>query len=80
MEARDGLDHGIGHFRVVAEDSEARAALHRFQNRRKHRPWLLTEKSLRGRRPVRPREEKVVNGRQALPLAGQIEASKLMVS
>jgi hypothetical protein len=38
------------------------------------------EKSLRGRRPVRPREEKVVNGRQALPLAGQIEAAKLMIS
>ena len=44
----------------------------RCQNRRKHRPRLLAEKPLRCSRPVRPREEKVVNGRQALPLARQV--------
>ncbi len=54
--------------------------LHRFQNRRKHRARLLTEKALRSRRPVRPREEKVVNGGEALPLARQIESSKLMAA
>src|SRR4029450_4507 len=36
--------------------------LHRFQNRCKHRARLLTEKPLRSRRAVRPREEKVVHG------------------
>ena len=46
-----------------------RRQLHRCQNRRKHRARLLPEKALRCRRPVRPREEKVVNSGKALPLA-----------
>src|SRR5262252_6608074 len=54
--------------------------LHRFQNRRKHRARLLPEKALRSRRPIRPCEEKVVNGGEALPLARQVESSKLMVT
>ena len=54
--------------------------LHRFQNRHKHRARLLTEKPLRRRRPVRPGEEKVVNGGEALPLAGQIESSQWMAA
>ncbi len=49
-----------------------RRQFHRCQNRGKHRPRLLTEKPLGSRRPVRPRQEKVVNGGEALPLAGQI--------
>src|SRR5882724_60427 len=54
--------------------------LHRCQNCAKHRAWLLPEKSLRRCRPVRPREEKVVNGGEALPLTGQVKPSKLMVT
>ena len=54
--------------------------LHRFQNRCKHRARLLTEKPLRSRRAVRPREEKVVDGGEARPLARQVEASKLMAA
>src|SRR5262247_3471137 len=54
--------------------------LHRCQNRREHRARLLTEKALRSRRPVRPGEEKVVNGGEALPLARQIETSQLMAT
>src|SRR5215475_15387966 len=54
--------------------------LHRCQNRRKHRARLLTEKTLGCRRPVRPGEEKVVNGSEALPLARQIESSQLMAT
>jgi hypothetical protein len=57
-----------------------RRQFHRCQNRRKHRARLLTEKSLRSRRPIRPCEEKVVNGGEALPLAWQAESSKLMVA
>ena len=54
--------------------------LHRFQNRHKHGAWLLTEKALRCRRPVRPGEEKVVNGSAARPLARPIEPSQLMAA
>ena len=49
--------------------------LHRLQYRREHGARLLPEKALRSRRSVRPREEKVVNRGEALPLARQIEAS-----
>src|SRR5262245_26579534 len=49
--------------------------LHRFQYRRKHRAGFLTKKALRCRRPVRPGEEKVVHGGEALSLAWQIESS-----
>jgi hypothetical protein len=42
--------------------------LHRLQYRREHRARLLSEKALRSRRSVRPREEKVVNRGEALPL------------
>jgi hypothetical protein len=52
-----------------------RRQLHRFQYCCEHRARPLTEKPLRGRRPVRPGEEKVVNGGEALALARQIEAS-----
>src|SRR5262249_958533 len=54
--------------------------LHRLQYRCEHRARLLTEKALRSRRSVRPREEKVVNRGEALPLARQIESSKLMAA
>ena len=54
--------------------------LHRFQNRCTHRAWLLTEKALRSRCSVRPREEKVVNSGAALPLAGQVKSSKWMAA
>src|SRR2546429_3980757 len=54
--------------------------LHRFQYRRKHRAGFLTKKALRCRRPVRPGEEKVVNGGEALSLAWQIESSELMAA
>src|SRR5262245_51151156 len=54
--------------------------LHRFQNRGKHRARLLTEKALCCRGPVRPSEEKVMNRGEALSLARQVEASKLMVA
>jgi hypothetical protein len=54
--------------------------LYRVQNRREHRARLLTEKALRCRCPVRPGEEKVVNGGEARPLARQIESSKLMAA
>src|SRR5262249_61580270 len=54
--------------------------LHRFQNCQKHGAWLLTEKALRCRRPVRPGEEKVVNGGEARPLARPIEAAQLMAT
>src|SRR5439155_16681497 len=57
-----------------------RRQLHRCQNRRKHRARLLTEKALCCRRPVRPREEKIVYGGEALPLARQIESSQLMAA
>ncbi len=57
-----------------------RRQLHRCQNRRKHRARLLTEKPLRSCRPVRPGEEKVVYGGEALPLARQIESSQLMAA
>src|SRR4029453_15710359 len=53
---------------------------HRVQNRRKHRARLLTEKALRCRCPVRPGEEKVVHGSEALPLTRQIESSQLMAT
>src|SRR4029434_3454010 len=55
-----------------------RRQLHRFQYCCEHRARPLTEKPLRSRRPVRPGEEKVVNGGEALALARQIEASQLM--
>ena len=58
----------------------SRWQFHRFQNRGKQRPGLLTEKSLGRRRSVRPGEEKVVDGGEALALARQIEPSKLMVA
>ena len=54
--------------------------LHRLQYRREHRARLLTEKALRSRRSVRPREEKVVNRGEALPLARPIESSQLMAT
>jgi hypothetical protein len=54
--------------------------LHRCQNCRKHRAWLLTEKALRSRCSVKPREEKVVNSGEALPLAGQVKSPKLMAA
>src|SRR5207237_5998230 len=57
-----------------------RRQLHRCQNRRKHRARLLTEKALCCRRPVRPSEEKIVYGGEALPLARQIESSQLMAA
>src|SRR4030095_13909518 len=57
-----------------------RRQLHCVQNRRKHRARLLTEKALRSRGSVRPGEEKVVNGGEALSLARQIESAKLMAA
>src|SRR4029434_1015725 len=57
-----------------------RRQLHRCQNRRKHRARLLTEKALCCRRPVRPSEEKIVHGGEALPLTRQIESSQLMAA
>src|SRR5262249_16324171 len=54
--------------------------LHGFQYCCKHGAWLLTEKALRCRRPVRPGEEKVMNDREARPLTGQIESSQLMAA
>src|SRR5262245_15771358 len=54
--------------------------LHRFQNRHKHGMWLLTEKALRCSRPVRTGEEKVMNDREARPLAEEIESSQLMAA
>src|SRR5262252_6625424 len=54
--------------------------LHRCQYCCEYRARPLTEKALRCRRPVRPGEEKVVNGGEALPLARQIEASQLMAA
>src|SRR5262245_66266754 len=54
--------------------------LHRVQYRREHRARLLTEKALRCRCPIRPGEEKVVNGGEALALARQIESSKVMTA
>src|SRR5262252_1353716 len=53
---------------------------HRVQNRRKHRARLLPEKALRCRCPIRPGEEKVVHGSEALSLARQIESSQLMAT
>src|SRR5215470_8897043 len=46
-----------------------RRQLHCVQNRRKHRVRLLAEKALRRRGSIRPGEEKVVNGGEALTLA-----------
>jgi hypothetical protein len=46
--------------------------LHRCQNRRKHRPRLLTETPLCCGRSVRPGEEKVVHGGETLPLTRQV--------
>src|SRR4029077_17740496 len=46
----------------------------------KHRARLLTEKALRSRGSVRPGEEKVVHGGEALSLARQIESAKLMAA
>src|SRR5437773_12344809 len=57
-----------------------RRQFHRCQNRGKHRARLLTEKSLRGRRPIRSSEEKVVHGGEALALARQVESSQLMIA
>src|SRR6266850_6828885 len=57
-----------------------RRQLHCVQNRRKHRARLLTEKALRSRGSVRPGEEKVVHGGEALSLARQIESAKLMAA
>src|SRR2546427_2290064 len=54
--------------------------LHGFQYCRKHRARLLTKKAFRCRRPVRPGEEKVVNGGKARPLARQIKSSQLMAA
>src|SRR5215471_14326184 len=54
--------------------------LHRCQYCCEYRARPLTEKALRCRRPVRPGEEKVVNGGEALALARQIEASQLMAA
>ena len=42
--------------------------------------WFLTEKALCCRCPVRSGEKKVVNGGETLPLARQIETSKLMAA
>src|SRR4029450_6365937 len=57
-----------------------RRQLHCVQNCRKHRARLLTEKALCSRGSVRPGEEKVVCGGEALPLAWQVEPSQLMVA
>src|SRR5215475_3318156 len=54
--------------------------LHGFQYCCKHRARLLTKKAFRCCRPVRPGEEKVVNGGEARPLAWQIESSQVMAA
>ena len=40
--------------------------LHRFQNGRKHRAWLLTKKTLCCCGPVRPGQKKIMGGGEAL--------------
>src|SRR4029453_4322431 len=57
-----------------------RRQLHCVQNCRKHRARLLTEKALCSRGSVRPREEKVVWGGEAPPLAWRGEPSQFMVA
>jgi hypothetical protein len=82
-----GLDHGVGHpvsFSLSHCSSRwtegCRRKIDCPQYSGKHRAGLLTEKALRCRRPVRPGEEKVVNGSEALPLTRQIEPSQLMAT
>src|SRR5467141_488882 len=50
------------------------------QNGGKQRVGLLPEKPLCCGRSVRPGAEKVVNDGETLPLAGQVQPSKLMVT
>jgi hypothetical protein len=82
-----GLDHGVGHpasFSLSHCSSRwtegCRRKIDCPQYSGKHRAGLLTEKALRCRRPVRPGEEKVVNGSEALPLTRQSESSQLMAT
>src|SRR5262249_47625309 len=52
----------------------------RCQDRGKHRPRLLLEKSLRRRRSIRTREQKVVHRRESRTFPGVVESSQLVVA
>ena len=82
-----GLDHGVGHpmpFSLTHGSSRrtegCRRYLDEFQDRGKHRPGLLPEKSLCRSGPVRAREQEVVHRREAGTFPGVVESSQLVVS
>jgi hypothetical protein len=82
-----GLDHGIGHSVLsVLSYRSARWTqgrwwyLDRCENRGTHCPRFLPETPLRRRRPVRAREETVVDSRQACTLSGMSEPSQLVTA
>src|SRR5882724_7466541 len=84
---RLGLDHGVGHPMPfgLPHGSPRRTEGHWeyldcLEDRGKHRAGLLPEKPLRCGGPVTPREEEVVNGREACTFSGVVEAAQLVVS
>src|SRR5262245_55549023 len=82
-----GLDHGVGHpgaFSLTYCSSRltmgCRWYLDRCQDRGKHRPRLLLEKSLCCRGSIRTLEQKVVHRCEARTFPGVVESSQLVVS
>src|SRR5262249_15638023 len=82
-----GLDHRVGHpgaFSLTHCSSRrtkgCRWEIDRCQDRGKHRPRRLLEKSLRRRGSIRTREQKVVHRREARTFPGVVESSQLVVA